>query len=68
MKELKDKKGNVQISNQMGTIIFEKEYDSISEYAEHIELSELPSGIYFVMIKAEGRRMITKRLVVIDED
>ena len=68
MKELKGKKGNIQISDQMRRVFFNQDYDSISEYAERIELTEMPSGIYFVFIKAENRRMITKRLVIIDED
>ena len=68
MKELAGKSGTLTISNQMGKVILQKSYDSIPVFADRIELKNMTGGVYFITVQADGRRQITKRLVVIDEN
>jgi len=68
MKELAGKSGTLSISNQMGKVVYQRSYQVIPLFADKIELKNMPSGVYFITVLADGRRQITKRLVVIDEN
>jgi len=68
MKELEGRSGEVKIVNQLGKVFYQKDFESLPETPLKVDLNDFTSGIYFVKMSAEGRRAITKRLVVVNEN
>ena len=68
MKEMAGKSGSMSISDQMGKVIYQKSFESIPTAAHRVDLLNYTGGVYFVSVVADGRRRITKKLVVIDEN
>ena len=68
MKELAGKSGIMTISDRLGRVVSKKYYESIPIDAQRIDLSKYVGGVYFITVVADGRRMITKKLIVLDEN
>ena len=52
------------IYNAIGQLISERQYDLVPSAPILFEVNQLESGVYFMMIKLEGRAAVTKRFVV----
>ncbi|HHH50445.1 MAG TPA: T9SS type A sorting domain-containing protein, partial [Saprospiraceae bacterium] len=61
------KTAKIQCYDIYGQLLFEQNVDAISERAIPLETNQLSSGTYFIKIKVEGFRMITKKLILINE-
>ena len=64
LRELAGKKGTIEIFNSFGQRVNGQTYDAIPEIPTTFDVSELVSGVYFVNIKIEGHRSVTKKFVV----
>ena len=68
MIELIGKSATVNISNQMGQVMHQQTIEEVVAAPLRIDLNDYVGGVYFVTVTADGRRQMTKRLVVINED
>ena len=64
LRELSGKKGTIDIVNSFGQIIQTKNYQVIPSQPATFDVSALVSGVYFVNIKIDGHRSVTKKFVV----
>ncbi len=68
MLELVGKSGKVQITNQVGQIFHQQSFDQIPGAPVRVDLSDYVGGVYFITVRADGRRQMTKKIVVINEN
>ncbi len=66
--EFAGKSGDVTISDQYGKVVKANHYEELPTESLRIDVSNFKSGVYFVNLKVDGRRQITKRLAVVNED
>jgi len=64
LRELAGKKGTIEIFNSFGQRVKSQNYEVIPSLPATFDVSELVGGVYFVNIKIEGHRMVTKKFVV----
>jgi len=58
------KKGTVEIVNQFGQIVMQRDLEEITLEPEFFDVKKLASGIYNVVVKVEGERLVAKKVVV----
>lgn len=63
-KELIGRTGNIQIFNAFGKQILEIPNKEFINHFEHIDVSNFENGLYYLNIKAENRRLISKKFIV----
>ncbi len=54
----------VEISNSLGQVIIQRQYELAPEGPIGFDLSQLNAGVYAVSVQAKGRKRLTKLLVV----
>ena len=64
LRELAGKKGTIEIFNSFGQKVKGQNYEVIPSLPATFDVSELVGGVYFVNIKIEGHRTVTKKFVV----
>ena len=64
LRELAGKKGTIEIVNSFGQKVKGQTYESIPAIPATFDVSELVSGVYFVYIKIDNHRSVTKKFVV----
>jgi len=64
LKSFAGAKGKIQIYDARGTLMEERNIDSISTYPERFEVKKYVNGLYLVSIKVEGQRLITRQILV----
>lgn len=56
--------GTIFIYNQLGVLLHQKDFDALPSEAIYIDVSELRSGMYQVVLALEGRQLIAKKVVL----
>lgn len=62
--KLVGKTGTISIYNSQGVQVMQHSYDAVPDGILTFDVSEFRDGLYLVSVKGEGRREITKRLVI----
>lgn len=68
MKELEGKKSDFKIIDRFGKMMYSQSFESLPGEPVKVDLTDFVSGVYFIKINSEGRRSITKRLIVVNEN
>ena len=55
---------SLKVLNNLGQIIYRKEYQHLEEYLESLDLSSYNNGIYLISIELEDGTKLTKKLIV----
>ena len=53
----------IRITNQYGQLMLEQEIAAFGRF-QTIDLGDMPSGMYFIQMEAEGQRPVVRRLIV----
>ena len=64
MKDFAGMTGNVQIYNSLGHRVWERNYQSLPSQPLQIDVSSFHGGIYFLTIKVDNHRRITRKVIV----
>ena len=64
LREFSGEKGTIEIVNNIGQIEKTQKYEVIPAQPATFDVSELVGGIYFIHIKIDGYRSVTKKFVV----
>lgn len=64
LSQYQNKAAKVEIYNQLGFLVQQKEVEKINSPILELDLGELENGLYMVFLKIEGRRSVGKKLVV----
>jgi len=57
-------RGTIIIYDVLGKLIQQQDYDELPSEAINLNLSEYRSGVYHIAVAVEGRRLMTKKLVI----
>jgi len=64
LKAFKGETAIIQIINNLGSVMHQETIESVSDAPARIDLTQFKEGHYIITIKVDGKRLITKQLVV----
>ncbi|MFM9949911.1 MAG: MopE-related protein, partial [Saprospiraceae bacterium] len=62
--EMMENRATIRVFNALGELVISKQTTTMNAVTDHLDLSELPDGVYSIQIAVPGHTPLTKRIVL----